>query len=260
MNSIQFNTPTLREARSLDVMKVVAGGKSKCFFVSRCYITKLPFLLIFGVATTIDVIHRSLPHGTTSKLAIQSFAAAPSIHLLAKFAESLVMDTQVPFRLGGKVLKSLLETFSFHDLSVRHFLMSLKCCLLEHLRMNDFAVLCCHASQREEAMKHFNCKMMTEEQLAKSKTKGFDLKQELAEMDEKTELFNIFVSALHAIVANLPRSPLGKNVSVCKIRQICSACSKAFVFAVSPCLQFGHERVYNSKPRISRGFSVPQNV
>ena len=30
----------------------------------------LPFLLIFGVATTVDVIHRSLPHGTTSKMAI----------------------------------------------------------------------------------------------------------------------------------------------------------------------------------------------
>ena len=78
------------------------------------------------MATTVDVIHRSLPHATTSKLGIQSFSSAPSIHLLSKFVESLVMDTQVPFKLGARVLKVLLETFSFHDLSVRHFLMGLK--------------------------------------------------------------------------------------------------------------------------------------
>ena len=97
--------------------------KVSCF---RFYQCDLPFLLVFGVATTVEVIHRCLPHGTTSKLAIQSFAAAPSIHLLAKFVESLVMDRQVPFKLGAGVLKTLLESFSFHDLSVRHFLMGLK--------------------------------------------------------------------------------------------------------------------------------------
>ena len=83
-------------------------------------------MLIFGVATTVDAIHRTLTHASTSRLAIHSFASAPSIHLLANFVESLVMDTDIPFKLGGKVLKQLLEMFSFHDLSVRHFLMGLK--------------------------------------------------------------------------------------------------------------------------------------
>ena len=94
--------------------------------IFRAYRDRLPFLLIFGVATTVDVIHRSLPHGTTSKMAINSFASAPSIHLLANFVEALVMDVNIPFKLGGRVLKTLLETFSFHDLSVNHFLMGLK--------------------------------------------------------------------------------------------------------------------------------------
>ena len=47
--------------------------------------SSLPFILVFGIATTVEAIHRLLPHGTTSKLAIESFASAPSIHLLSKF-------------------------------------------------------------------------------------------------------------------------------------------------------------------------------
>ena len=86
----------------------------------------LPFILVFGIATTVEAIHRSLPHGTTSKLAIESFASAPSIHLLAKFVESIVFEPKIPFKLGGRALKMLLERFSFHDLSVRHFLMGVK--------------------------------------------------------------------------------------------------------------------------------------
>lgn len=94
--------------------------------VSSEYQSRMPFVMIFGIATTVDAIHRSLPHGTTSKLAIDSFASAPSIHLLGKFVESLILDDDLPFRLGGSVLKILLEKFTFHDLSVRHFLMALK--------------------------------------------------------------------------------------------------------------------------------------
>ena len=90
----------------------------------------LPFILVFGIATTVEAIHRLLPHGTTSKLAIESFASAPSIHLLSKFLESIVFDSNIPFYLGGHTLKLLLERFSFHDFSVRHFLMGLKVCCI----------------------------------------------------------------------------------------------------------------------------------
>jgi len=171
----------------------------------------LPFLLIFGVATTVDVIHRSLPHGTTSKMAIHSFASAPSIHLLAKFVEALVMDTNIPFKLGGRVLKTLLETFSFHDLSVNHFLMGLKLCLLEHFSTKEPTVLCCSKSARNEAVNLVKLKQLSKPQIEMSKAKDFDLKTELVKVDEKMLLFNSFVAALHAIVAKLPRAPLGKN-------------------------------------------------
>ena len=138
-----------------------------------------------------------------------SFASAPSIHLLAKFVEALVMDTNIPFKLGGRVLKTLLETFSFHDLSVNHFLMGLKLCLLEHFSTKEPTVLCCTKSARNEAVNLVKLKQLSKPQIEMSKAKDFDLKTELVKVDEKMLLFNSFVAALHAIVAKLPRAPLG---------------------------------------------------
>ena len=87
---------------------------------------KLPVVLVFGVATTVDAVHRSLPHGVTSCLAIRKFASAPSVTMLAQLVRTLTMSPEVTFKLGGEVTKSLLETFMFHDFSVKHFLLSYK--------------------------------------------------------------------------------------------------------------------------------------
>ena len=115
------------------------------------------------------------------------------------------MDSSIAFQLGGKVLKILLETFSFHDLSVRHFLMALKFCVLEHFASNEMSVLCCQSSERTEALAL----------LEKKKLREFnDLEGTLKSMERKTLRFNLMVSALHGLVHNLPRQPLGKNVSV----------------------------------------------
>ena len=47
---------------------------------------KLPVVLVFGVATTVDTVHWSLPHCVTSCLAIPKFASAPSVAMVRKGA------------------------------------------------------------------------------------------------------------------------------------------------------------------------------
>ena len=74
-------------------------------------------------------------------------------------------------------------------------------------------MLCCSKSAREDAISQVKLKQLSKTQYELSKVEGFDLKSELEKMDEKMLLFNSFVAALHSIVASLPRSPLGKNVS-----------------------------------------------
>ena len=96
-------------------------------FVDNAFrLLSLPVVLIFGVATTVDAVHRSLPHAVTASLAIRKFTSTPSIKLLAQLVRTVTMDPDIPFKLGGETMKSLLETFMFHDFSVKHFLTSFK--------------------------------------------------------------------------------------------------------------------------------------
>ena len=111
--------------------------------------TGLQFVLVFGIATTVDTIHRTLPHSVTSQLAIEKFAAQPSIRLIATIVEKiLVKNPAIPFQVGGKTLEILLETFLFHDFSVKHFIMAYKCCMLEHFSQNTASILCCETENQ----------------------------------------------------------------------------------------------------------------
>ena len=113
----------------------------------------LPFVLIFGIATTVDTIHRTLPHSITSQLAIEKFAAEPSTNLLAKVVENIIIkNPAIPFKIGGKALEHLLKTFIFTDFSVKHFVMAYKCCLLEHYSQNPASILCCETVEETTAI------------------------------------------------------------------------------------------------------------
>ena len=68
-----------------------------CVYVCISYhITEMPVVLVFGVATTIDSIHRSLPHRVTSLLSMAKFQAPSSsdylstvLHQVSKFLSSI---------------------------------------------------------------------------------------------------------------------------------------------------------------------------
>ena len=82
----------------------------------------LPFVLIFGVATTVDAVHTSLPHVITSHLTMQKIASQSSIEILDKFFKAVVMSNEIPLKLGSNILQILFETFAFCDLSVKNVL------------------------------------------------------------------------------------------------------------------------------------------
>lgn len=111
----------------------------------------LQFVLVFGIATTVNAIHQTLPHTVTSQLAIEKFASQPSIRLLANVIEKMIVkNSAIAFKIGGYALKSLNTTFVFHDFSVKRFLMAYKYCLLEHFSQNDASSLCCETLEEIE--------------------------------------------------------------------------------------------------------------
>ena len=83
--------------------------------------------------------------------------------------------------------------------------------MLEHYSSEvDFSILCCPKAKRSEALTLVNLERLA----AKHKLNDVESfrKEYLDKIDEKIQIFNAFVTALHAIVVGLPRQPLGKNV------------------------------------------------
>ena len=93
---------------------------------SREYCGDLPLVLVFGIATTVTLIHQRLPSHICSKLAIEKFSGQKATELLGKLVESLYKDEQVNFRLGGRTLDRLLEMFIMNDFSAKRFLSGYK--------------------------------------------------------------------------------------------------------------------------------------
>lgn len=191
----------------------------------------LPFVLVFGVATTVESVHRSLPHSVTSLLAMQKLTAEPSIEILDKFIRAVVMSEEVPFKLGSKILQILFETFAFCDLSVKNILTAYQWCLLEHFSGRPTSVLCHADSARRQKiienefsdrdldsfmtlpsfMKHV---ASNPEQFAvlledKKKFRQF-LCEKIEILWQRTKTFNIFVGALHAMAVELPKDTLAQ--------------------------------------------------
>ena len=104
--------------------------------------SRLPFVLIFGVATTITTVHRTLPHSATAKLTINTFGSPPATKLLDQVIENVLINSDNPFKLSHKVFQFLVENFLFHDFAVEHFLQGYKFIVGEHFYRTPASFLC----------------------------------------------------------------------------------------------------------------------
>ncbi|XP_073254795.1 origin recognition complex subunit 3-like [Porites lutea] len=92
-------------------------------FVSICslYLSELPLVLVFGIATAVTTIHRVLPHTVSSVLAIERFQSQPSHICVLEIINKVLMTAKFPFKLGARVFRFLYENFLFHDFSLQNF-------------------------------------------------------------------------------------------------------------------------------------------
>ena len=121
---------------------------------------QLPFVLIFGVATTITTVHRTLPSSATAKLTINTFGSPPASQLLDQVLEKIIISPSNPFKLSHKVFQFLIENFLFHDFAVQNFLQGYKFIIGEHFYRTPATFLC---TDRETALAKLD--HLTEEEL-----------------------------------------------------------------------------------------------
>ncbi|KAH6588634.1 hypothetical protein BASA50_010595 [Batrachochytrium salamandrivorans] len=83
--------------------------------------SELPFVFIFGIATSIDCIHQMLSKATVCSLKIEKFQLHRSLDCINDLARMFQLDSKPGFRLGSWPYQQLLENYHLHDLSVSAF-------------------------------------------------------------------------------------------------------------------------------------------
>ncbi|EFN63928.1 Origin recognition complex subunit 3 [Camponotus floridanus] len=198
--------------------------------VLSSYRNTLKFVLIFGVATTLHIVHRSLTYDVTSKLVV--FHTQTQVEALSDVLENTVFSSKIPFKLIGRAFQLLTDIFLFYDFSVDNFLQNFKICMIQHFYGNNISSLCCKPKDIKERISE-----LTDENIANIKnlpsiakylktsskvTNGNDklsdkefkelLESLLIKFHKFMNQFLIILRCLHCLVAPLPGAPMGKQL------------------------------------------------
>ncbi|XP_018394977.1 PREDICTED: origin recognition complex subunit 3 [Cyphomyrmex costatus] len=198
--------------------------------VLSSYSSTLKFVLIFGVATTLHVVHKSLTYDVTSKLVVQVFYTQTQVKTLADVLENTVFSTKIPFKLIGRAFQLLTDIFLFYDFSVDNFLQNYKICMIQHFYENNVSSLCCQPKDIKKKVSELTAESIAEIKTLPSiakylKTSNASGDKKLSDKEFKELLeqllnkfhkfmnqFLIVLRCLHSMVASLPGSPMGKQL------------------------------------------------
>ncbi|XP_012225916.1 origin recognition complex subunit 3 isoform X2 [Linepithema humile] len=200
--------------------------------VLSSYRNTLKFVLIFGVATSLHVVHRSLTYDVTSKLIVQVFYTQTQVKTLADVLENTVFSSKIPFKLIGRAFQLLTDIFLFYDFSVDNFLQNYKICMIQHFYDNNTTFLCCkpkNIKKRISTLTDENIadiknlpsiakylKMSGEVKNENNTLSNVEFKELLETLLNKfhkfMDQFLIILRCLHCMVASLPGSPMGKQL------------------------------------------------
>lgn len=203
-------------------------------FVMICsqYLSELPLVLVFGIATALTTVHKVLPHAVSSLLSIERFQSEPSHVCVLEVISKVLMTATFPFKLSAQVLRLLYENFLFHDFSLQNFSRGLQFCLMEHFFESPLSVLCCVSSDDRKdllnEMSHKQVEMfrktMSFRRYVESEPPSKQLplllddsfaKEAIAELlksfHEYHWSFFPVLNCLHILTCNLPQHPLGKK-------------------------------------------------
>ncbi|XP_052738686.1 origin recognition complex subunit 3 [Bicyclus anynana] len=219
------------------------------------YISSLPIVLIFGVATSVSALHKSFPYHVSSKLLIKVFHSHPSHVYMNQVVENIFLTHTSPFHLSGRALELLTDVFLFYDFSVTGLVQSVKYCMMEHYYGDNIKTLCCNREKIEETVSKLKSdelenirqllsfRPFLEVQDCETKIGLFEddnffreiLSKEMHKLHDYLHSFYLCVHMLSALVKDLPKNLLGKTV-----REIYTKCTTEHITETQPyreCMQ-----------------------
>ncbi|XP_014363430.2 origin recognition complex subunit 3 [Papilio machaon] len=204
------------------------------------YISKLPIVLVFGVATSVSALHKSFPYHVSSKLLMKVFHSHSSPVYMNQVLENIFLTHTSPFHLSGKAFELLTDVFLFYDFSVAGLLQSIKYCMMDHFYGDNIKILCCARQDIDSAVAALSShdlesvrqllsfRPYLEEQNCKIKIKLFEddnffreiLCKKMHELHDYLFSFYSCIRLLFVFIKDLPKNILGKSV-----REIYSKCA-----------------------------------
>ncbi|CAK7266120.1 Origin recognition complex subunit 3 [Sporothrix epigloea] len=104
------------------------------------WLDRIPFVLLFGVATSVDLFQARLPKQVAHRLTAAQFDVAPSSAVLDRLVRCAVAAADVPLRLGPWLLRSLAERQDEQVTGVSVFVNSLKYAYMCYFYANPLSV------------------------------------------------------------------------------------------------------------------------
>ena len=99
------------------------------FWVTKscsCWTDRIPFVLLFGIATSLDLFHERLSRAASRFLEGVQFDVEQTSSLLERIFEKAVAGPEAPLRLGSVFVSALVERQHDHIQSVQSFVTALK--------------------------------------------------------------------------------------------------------------------------------------
>lgn len=87
---------------------------------------RIPFVLLFGIATSVDLFHERLSRSASRFLDGMQFDVEQTSSLLERIFQKVVAGPEAPLRLGSVLVSSLIERQRDHIQSVQSFNAALK--------------------------------------------------------------------------------------------------------------------------------------
>lgn len=92
----------------------------------RSWLDRIPFVLLFGIATSVELFHERLPRSATLCMQGVQFDVEQTSKTLVTIFQKVIASPDIRLRLGGSFIAALLERQHDQVYSLQTFIAALK--------------------------------------------------------------------------------------------------------------------------------------
>lgn len=105
------------------------------------YLDRIPFVLLLGIATSLEIFHEKLPKATVRMMQGEKFDVERADECLAQVFNDAVLGEETPLRLGASVCELMIERQKNHTQSIQTFVAALKYAYMSHFYANPLSII-----------------------------------------------------------------------------------------------------------------------